>query len=76
MNYGESNMVVYEYGRNDFEDDLDTYSGGTENSVTDEEWGVIQKELSDQISDHVDELIRSSVYGLIFLRQKTKAVTK
>ncbi len=58
-------MVVYQYGRNDFEADLDDYSSGEENSVTDEEWNEIQDYLSDRIGDYVDELIKQAIYNFL-----------
>ncbi len=58
-------MVVYEYGRNDFETDLDDYSAGQENSVTDEEWNEIQDYLSDRIGEYVDELIKQAIYNFL-----------
>lgn len=58
-------MVVYEYGRNDFEADLDDYSGGEYNSVSYGEWNAIQDYLSDRMSEHVDELIKQAIYNFI-----------
>jgi hypothetical protein len=63
MAFDGRKMVVYEYGRSDFENDLDDYTGThLSDTMTDERWNKIQDYLQANINEYVEELIKHTCF--------------